>query len=131
MRIPRILYLDKSELENKIPDTSDLLKKTDYNIKITEIEGKTPDISNLATKTVLTIVENKIPNVSSLVKKTDYNTKVAEIDTKLSNLDGKITENKNELTKNIGNTSLFFLGSALFDGKDGYQAYLIFQPVYK
>ena len=28
---------DKSELENKIPDTSNLVKMTDYNTKITEI----------------------------------------------------------------------------------------------
>ena len=28
---------DKSELENKIPDTSDLVKMTNYNTKITEI----------------------------------------------------------------------------------------------
>ena len=60
---------DKSELENKIPDTSVLDKKTDYNAKINDIEGKIPDISNLATKTSLNIVENKILNVSSLVKK--------------------------------------------------------------
>ena len=46
-----------------------LLRKTDYNTKITEIEGKIPDISNLATKTALTAVENKIPSVSNLVKK--------------------------------------------------------------
>ena len=30
---------DKSELENKIPDTSGLVKNTDCNTKITEIEG--------------------------------------------------------------------------------------------
>ena len=54
---------------NKIPDTSGLAKKTDYNTKIPEIEGKIPDISNLATKTVLTTIENKIPSVSNLVKK--------------------------------------------------------------
>ena len=28
---------DNAELENKIPDTSGLVKKTDYNAKITEI----------------------------------------------------------------------------------------------
>ena len=28
-------------------------------------------------------------------------------------------------------TVLLTLGNALFDGGDGYQAYLIFQPVYK
>ena len=39
-------------------DTSELVKKNDYNTKITEIEGKIPDISGLATKTALTTVEN-------------------------------------------------------------------------
>ena len=39
-----------------IPDTSGLVKKTDYNAKITEIEGKIPGISNLATKTALQLL---------------------------------------------------------------------------
>ena len=46
-----------------------LLKKTNYNTKITELENKIPDISNLATKTALTTLQNKIPSVSDLVKK--------------------------------------------------------------
>ena len=54
----------------------DLLKKTDYNSKITAINGKIPSISGLATINALTTVENKIPNVINLVKKTDYNTKM-------------------------------------------------------
>ena len=62
-----------------------MIKKTDYNTKITEIEGKIPDISNLATKAALTSVENKIPSVNYLVKKTDYNTKITEIENKLNN----------------------------------------------
>ena len=73
---------DKTELENKISDTSGLVKKTDYKTKTTEIEGNISDISNLATKTALNTVENKIPSVSNLVKKTDYNTKVTEIENK-------------------------------------------------
>ena len=56
---------DKKETENKIPDVSNLVKKT----KLTELENKIPNISNLATKTALTTVENKIPDVSSLLKK--------------------------------------------------------------
>ena len=60
---------DKSEIENKIPHSSALVKKTDYNAKITEIEDKIPRISGLATNAALTTVENKIPNISSLVKK--------------------------------------------------------------
>ena len=43
----------------KNPGTCGLVKKTDYNTKITEIEVKIP----------LTAVENKLPNVSNLVKK--------------------------------------------------------------
>ena len=57
------------EIENKIPDTSGLVKKTDYNAKITRIEGKIPSISGLATNAALTAVENKIPNISNSVKK--------------------------------------------------------------
>ena len=60
---------DTSELENKIPDTSGLVKKTDYDVKIAEIEGKIPNGGNLATKTSLTTVENKIRRVSNFVKK--------------------------------------------------------------
>ena len=67
------------QLENKIPDTSGLVKKTDYNTKITKIEGKIPNVRNFAAKTALTTVENKIPDDSSLVKKTDYNKKITEI----------------------------------------------------
>ena len=39
--------------------------------KLTELENKIPDISNLATKTALTTVEDKVPSVKSLVNKTD------------------------------------------------------------
>ena len=75
----------KSELENKIPDASGVVKKTDYNTKITELENKVLNISNLATKIALTSIENKIPSVNNLVNKTDYNTKVKEIENKLNN----------------------------------------------
>ena len=66
-------------------DINDFVLKTNYNTKVTELENKIPDISDLATKTALTALENKIPSVSNLVKKTDYNTKVTEIENKLTN----------------------------------------------
>ena len=56
---------DKTELENKISDLTDFVKKT----KLTELENKIPDVSSLATKTALTAVENKMPDVTSLFKK--------------------------------------------------------------
>ena len=59
--------------------------KTNNNTDKTELEKKIPNISNLATKTPLTAVESKIPNVSNLVKKTDYNTKITDIESKRNN----------------------------------------------
>ena len=59
---------DKTELEKKIPDVSNLVKKA----KLTELENKIPDVSSLAAKTALTSVENKIPDVRSLVKKNKF-----------------------------------------------------------
>ena len=70
----------KAELESKIPDVSNLVKKA----KLTELENKIPDVSGLSRKTALTARENKIPSVSSLVKKTDYDTKITEFENKLT-----------------------------------------------
>ena len=150
---------------------TDFVKKA----KLTELENKIPDISNLATKTALTTVENKIPSVSNLVKKTDYNTKITEIekkltdhnhdkyittpefntlaadvfnariaqanlitktdfDAKLSNLNRKITTNKakhllveNELNKLKTFDLSYFIGK-IFD-EDGIKNDLVFEPI--
>ena len=63
---------DYNKLVTKVDhiDTSGLVKKTNCNTKITEIEDKIPDTSNLATKTALTTVENKIPDTTNLATKT-------------------------------------------------------------
>ena len=62
-----------------------MVKKADFNTKVTEIECKIPSISGLATNSALIAVGNKISDNSSLVKKTDYNTKVSEIENKVNN----------------------------------------------
>ena len=98
-----------TEIEDKISDSSSLVKKTDYNTKITEIEGKIPDISGLATKTALTTVENKIPSINGLVKKTDYNTKITDIENKLNNHNHNkyvATSEFNTLAANVFNARL-------------------------
>ena len=61
-----------------------MVKKTDFNTKVTEIEGKIPSITGLATNSELIAVENKIPDVISFVKNTDYNTKISEIENKIN-----------------------------------------------
>ena len=60
-----------NKIDKKIPDVSDLVKKS----ALTAVENKILDVSGLATTSALTAVENKIPNVSTLVKKTDFNSK--------------------------------------------------------
>ena len=97
---------DKLELEKKIPDTSNLVKKT---VKVTEIDNKILDISSLATKTALTALENKIPSASNLVKKTDYNAEITETEKKITdhNHDKFIdTPEFNKLATNFFNARL-------------------------
>ena len=83
--------IDKSGLEKKIsdaekliPDTSGLVKKREYNAKITKIEGKAPSITGSATNSALDAAENRIPNIINLVKKTVYNTNISEIEKKVA-----------------------------------------------
>ena len=64
-------------------DTSGFVLKTKYNTDKTELDSKIPDISNLATKTALTTVENKIPSVSNLVKKQTIILKLQKLKIKL------------------------------------------------
>ena len=49
---------DKTELEKKISNLTDSVKKT----KLTELVNKIPDVSSLATTNALTAVENKTPS---------------------------------------------------------------------
>ena len=67
--------IDETELEKKIPDLTDFLKKT----KLTELENKIPDVITLGTKTALAAMENKIPSVSSLVKKQTMTQKLVSL----------------------------------------------------
>ena len=86
-----------------------LLKKTDYNTKITELENKIANINNLATKTALTTLENKIPSTINLVKNTDYDTKITEIQNKLTDhkYDEYVDTSKfNTLANNFFNTRI-------------------------
>ena len=82
--------VDLSKLSDVVQN--DFVKKTDYNAKINEIENKIPDISNLATKTSINTIENKIPATSSLVKKTDYNAKITDLENKIPDITNLATQ---------------------------------------
>ena len=76
---------DKLKLDNKIPDTSKLVKNVDYSANIIGMKSKISSIRGLPTNSALTAVKNKIPDVSRLdKKKTDYNTIITETENKFS-----------------------------------------------
>ena len=77
-----------------------MVKKTDFNTKVTEIEGKISDASNLGNKT--------------------------DLDTKLKKISDRVTKNKskhllveNELKKLEKFDAAYFRGKSYFDGNDG------------
>ena len=47
-------------IEDKIPDITNLAINASLNAKINEVKGEIPNITNLATTTALTVVENKL-----------------------------------------------------------------------
>ena len=61
------IMLRQKNIEDKIPDITNLATNTTPNTKINEVKVKIPNITNLATTIALTAVENKILNVSNLV----------------------------------------------------------------
>ena len=111
-----------------------LLKKTDYNTKITEIENKlnnqnhdkyidAQEFNNLTADDFNARIAQ-----ANLIAKTDF-------DSRLSSLSRKITANKskhllaeNELKKLKTFDSSYFIGKSYF-GEDGTQNYLQFQPI--
>ena len=80
-----------------------MVKKTDFNTKVTEIEGKIPDISNWVKKTdfntKVTGIEGKMPDVSSLVKNTDFYTRLKKISDRVTKNKSKHLLVENELKK--------------------------------
>ena len=56
------IYVKIKNIEDKIPDITNLVTKTNLNAKTNEVKGEIPSITNLATINALTPVENKIPN---------------------------------------------------------------------
>ena len=58
-----------NEVKGEIPSVTILATTAALNAKINEVKGKIPNITNLATSTTLTAIENKIPYVSNLVER--------------------------------------------------------------
>ena len=123
-------------VENEVSSISNLVKKIDYNTKVTETKKKltdhkhdeyitTPEFNKLTTENFAARLKQ-----ANLVTKTDF-------DNKLSSLNRKITSNKtkhllveNELKKLETFDSIYFHGKSHFED-DGTQNWLVFQPIQK
>ena len=66
------------DIEDKIPDITNLATTAALNAKINDVKGEIPN-SGLATTAALAAVENKTPDVNTFVKKADYAAKLSEL----------------------------------------------------
>ena len=57
------LHAKTNDVKGEIPSITNLVTTSALNAKINEVKGEIPIITNLATTTAFTAVENKIPNV--------------------------------------------------------------------
>ena len=121
--------------KNKILDVNSLVKKTDYNIKISEIEKKVSDYNHdeyIATtefnKLAAGVFTERLAG-AGLVTRTDFDTKLKSLNKNLSNSNKtKHLLVKNELKKLQTFDSSYFQGKSDFEN-DGTQNYLVFQPM--
>ena len=123
-------------VENKIPDVSSLVKKTDYDTKVSEIEKKitdhehdkyitTPEFYTLAGR-----VFNARLAQTNLVTKTAFDAKLQSLNKNINSNKTKHLFVENEIKKLNNFDAAYFRGKNYFDN-DGTQNYLVFQPVYK
>ena len=123
-------------VENKIRSVTNLVKKTDYNTKISELEKKITDYTH--DKYITTPQFNKLTakNFSARLAQGDLITKT-DFDAKLSSLNRKITSYKtkhllidNKLIQLKTFDPAYFRGKSHFED-DGTQNWLILQPIQK
>ena len=79
MSLKKIYNAKIKNIEDKIPDITNLATNTTLNAKINGVKNEIPSINNLATTAAFTTVENKITNVSGLVKKAYYDENTSEM----------------------------------------------------
>ena len=122
-------------MKNKILDVSSLVKKTDYNTKISEIENKltnhdhdkyitTPEFNKLTAQNFAARLAQ-----ANLVTKTEFDTKLISLDRKINSKKTKHVLAENKLKKLKTFDSSYFRGKSNFED-DNTQNYLIFQRVY-
>ena len=125
-----------SEAEGNLPNISSLVKKTNYDTKIGEVQNKVIDHGH--DKSITTSEFNKLTakNVDSrlaqtnLITKTDFRAKLTKLNKKINSSKTKHALFQIELKKLKTIDSSYLKGKNHFQ-EDGTQNYLVFQPIYK
>ena len=119
-----------------------MVKKTDFNTKVTEIEGKIPDVSSLVKKidyaTEIANIKNYyITNAASnarykdLIQKTKFDTEVKKInDNIVLTCNNRLNQSKDAID-DLERYASYFRGKNYFDGNDRAQNTLVFQTMQK
>ena len=108
-------------VENKIPNVSNLVNKTDYNTKTTEIENKLTDHNHdkyITTPEFNTLAEdvfNARLSQADLITKTDFDAKLSSINRKFITKKSKTFLVENELSKLKTYDSGYFIGKSHFE----------------
>ena len=123
-------------VENKIPNVSNLVTKTDYNTKISEIEGKTNNHNHDKYITIPEFNRLTTENFKARLKQANLISK-SDLDSELKKISDRVTSNKtkhllveNELKKLKTFNAAYFRDKNYFE-EDGTQSYLVFQPMQK
>ena len=139
-------------VENKIPNVSNLVKKTDYKKKINEIKNEittnydhdkyitTQEFNKITSENFTARLKQanlvKKNDITNFVKKTDFDDKQKKLNKKVfSNKTKHVEAEKKitDLTKKVVQISEkaydFLLGRMYFTGNDGFQNVLVFAPM--
>ena len=111
-------------VEDKIPNVSSIVKKTDYNTKITEIENKLNDHNHDKYITVFNVRLTQ----ANLVAKANFGNTVSSLNNKIAANKTKNVFIENEFKKLKTLDSSYFRSKSHFE-EDGTQHYLVFQPI--
>ena len=127
-----VLNTKISEVEGKIPNTSNLVTTTVLNKKISEVENNIPDNSKYITTQELNnlTAENFAARLKQvdLVKKTDFENKLTSFNRRITSNKTKHSEVQKKLNSLITKGYNFFLGRIYFTSNDGSQNKFLYQP---
>ena len=121
-----VLNTKISEVENKRPDTSNLVTATVLNTKIGEVENKTPNHD----KYITTPEFNKLTGESfaNLVTENDFDKKLTSVNTRITLNKTKHLEVQKKLNSLLTKDFIFILSRIYFTSNNGSPNMFVYKP---